>query len=77
MRRRPVRLLLTHILLRLALAIADRGSLAPSRAQSAGTKLVFYPFVAWPWSTIVGANFNAGEPDVIWMLPRELAVGVF
>ncbi|MDY6869262.1 MAG: hypothetical protein SV966_01350 [Actinomycetota bacterium] len=71
-------LLRTHILLRPAVtaAVAIAEPLL-ERSQSAGTKLVFYPFLPWPWPRVFGAHFVAGDSDTIWMMPRELTVDDF
>jgi hypothetical protein len=63
----------THLLLRPALtaAVAIAESLL-DRTQSAGTKLIFYPFLPWPWPNVIGAQFVEGDPDTLWLMPREL-----
>ena len=71
-------LLRTHLLLRPALtaavAIAEPRL---DRTQSAGTKLIFYPFLPWPWPNVIGAYFVGGDPDTLWLMPRELTVEDF
>lgn len=71
-------LLRTHILLRpavtAAVAIAEPRL---ERAQSVGSKLVFYPFLPWPWPRVFGAQFVPGDSDTIWVIPRELTVDDF
>jgi len=71
-------LLRTHLLLRPALtaavAIAEPRL---DRTQSAGTKLIFYPFLPWPWPNVIGAHFVGGDPDTLWLMPRELTVEDF
>ena len=68
-------LLRTHLLLRPALtaavAIAEPRL---DRTQSAGAKLIFYPFLPWPWPNVIGAHFVDGDPDTLWLMPRELIV---
>ena len=72
-------LLRTHLLLRpvltAAVAIAEPRL---DRTQSAGTKLIFfYPFLPWPWPNVIGAYFVGGDPDTLWLMPRELTVEDF
>ena len=71
-------LLRTHIRLRPALseavAIAEPRL---DRTQSAGTSLVFYPFLPWPWPLVVGAHLIDEDPDTLWLFPRALTVDDF
>jgi hypothetical protein len=71
-------LLRTHLLLRPALtptvAIAEPHL---DRSQSAGTKLIFLPFLPWPWPNVIGAHLVDGDPDTLWLMPRELTVDDF
>jgi hypothetical protein len=71
-------LLRTHLLLRPALtaavAIAEPHL---DRTQSADTKLIFYPFLPWPWPNVIGAHFIDGDPDTLWLMPRALTVDDF
>lgn len=71
-------LLRTHIRLRPALteavAIAEPHL---DRTQSAGTSLIFYPFLPWPWPNVLGAHLFDGDPDTLWLFPRALTVDDF
>lgn len=71
-------LLRTHILLRpvvtAAVAIAEPRL---DRTQSAGEKLIFYPFLPWPWPNGIGAHLVDGDPDTLWLMPRSLTVDDF
>ncbi|OFJ51408.1 hypothetical protein BEL07_22820 [Mycolicibacterium grossiae] len=71
-------LLRTRIMLRPALteavAIAEPRL---NREQSAGTSLIFYPFLPWPWPNAVMAYLVDGDPDTLWLVPRELTVDDF
>lgn len=59
-------LLRTHILMRpavtAAVAIAEPRL---ERIRSVGNKLVFYPFLPWPWPRVFGAQFFPGDSDTI------------
>ncbi|ANE83391.1 hypothetical protein A7U43_28115 (plasmid) [Mycobacterium adipatum] len=71
-------LLRTHILLRpvmtAAVAIAEPRL---DRANSVEDKLVFFPFLPWPWPQMVGAHLIDGDPDTLWLMPRSLTVDDF
>ncbi|MDZ4267121.1 MAG: hypothetical protein U1D00_15745 [Mycobacterium sp.] len=71
-------LLRTHILLRpvmtAAVAIAEPRL---DRANSVEDKLVFFPFLPWPWPQMVGAHLLDGDPDTLWLMPRSLTVDDF
>lgn len=71
-------LLRTHILLRpvmtAAVAIAEPRL---DRANSVDDKLVFFPFLPWPWPQMVGAHLVDGDPDTLWLMPRSLTVDDF
>jgi hypothetical protein len=72
-------LLRTRIVLRPALtplvAIAEP-RLEP--VQSVPDKLIFKPFNPWlPLPVFVGARFADGDPDTIWLIPRDLTVDDF
>jgi hypothetical protein len=71
-------LLRTHIQLRPALTEAVAfAELHLDRTRSAGTTLIFYPFLPWPWPQAIGAHLAAGDPDTLWLMPRALTVGDF
>ncbi len=71
-------LLRTRIMLRPALteavAIAEPRL---DRTQSAGTSLIFYPFLPWPWPNASLGYLVDGDPDTLWLVPRELTVDDF
>ena len=71
-------LLRTHILLRpvmtAAVAIAEPRL---DRANSVEDKLVFFPFLPWPWPQMVGAHLIDGDPDTLWLMPRSLTFDDF
>lgn len=71
-------LLRTHISLRpvmtAAVAIAEPRL---DRASSSEDKLVFFPFLPWPWPQMVGAHLIDGDPDTLWLMPRSLTVDDF
>jgi hypothetical protein len=71
-------LLRTHLLLRPALtaavAIAEPHL---DRTHSVGDKLIFFPFLPWPWPNVIGAHFVDGDPDTLWLMPRALTVDDF
>lgn len=71
-------LLRTHILLRpvmtAAVAIAEPRL---DHANSVEDKLVFFPFLPWPWPQMVGAHLIDGDPDTLWLMPRSLTVDDF
>jgi hypothetical protein len=59
--------------IRLTPALAAEVAIAEPRLhreQSDGAILMFYPCLPWP--TFFACRFKDGDPDVIWVLPREL-----
>ena len=71
-------MLRTRVLLRPALTpVVSIAEPRISREHSAGNQIICYPFLPWPWPNAALGYFRDDDPDVIWVVPRELTVDDF